>query len=54
MAYLGKEPSTFPWSYDEKETCLILDGKVTTPHGGEPVTFGQGNLVVSPQGMSCT
>ena len=50
-----KEPSTFPWNYDEKETCLVLDGKVTvTPNGGEPVTFGKGDLVVFPQGMSCT
>jgi len=50
-----KEPSTFPWHYGEKETCLILEGKVTvTPNGGEPVTFGQGDLVVFPQGMSCT
>ena len=22
-----KEPSTFPWSYSDKETCLILEGK---------------------------
>ena len=49
-----KEPSTFPWHYGEKETCLILDGKVTvTPQNGEPVTFDKGNLVVFPQGMDC-
>ena len=50
-----KEPSTFQWHYDEKETCLILEGKVTvTPTGDEPVTFGEGDLVVFPQGMNCT
>jgi Predicted enzyme of the cupin superfamily len=50
-----KEPSTFPWYYDEKETCFILEGKVTvTPDGGEPVTFGEGDFVVFPQGISCT
>ena len=50
-----KEPSTFPWYYDAKETCLILEGKVmVTPDGGEPVTFGAGDLVVFPQGMGCT
>lgn len=50
-----KEPSTFPWQYDEKETCLILDGQVTvTPTGGDPVSFGKGDLVVFPQGMKCT
>ena len=51
----GKEPSVFPWHYDEKETCLIIEGKVTvTPSGGEPVTISKGDLVVFPQGMSCT
>ena len=50
-----KEPSSFPWHYDEQETCLVLEGKVTvTPKGGEPVTFSKGDLVVFPQGMSCT
>ena len=30
--------STFPWSYDEQETCLLLEGDVTvTPDGGAPV-----------------
>ena len=51
----AKEPSTFTWHYGEKETCLLLEGKVTvTPEGGVPITFGKGDLVVFPQGMSCT
>jgi len=51
----GKGPSVFPWHYDEKETCLIIEGKVVvTPNGGEPVTISKGDLVVFPQGMSCT
>ena len=50
-----RESSTFPWHYDERETCLILEGKVTvTPKDGEAVTFGKGDLVVFPQGMDCT
>ena len=50
-----KEPSTFPWHYDSRETFLVLEGKVTvTPDGGEPVSFGAGDLVVCPAGMSCT
>ena len=50
-----KEPSTFPWYYNDKETCLILDGKVTvTPEDGQPVTFGKGDLVIFPQGIRCT
>jgi uncharacterized cupin superfamily protein len=39
--------STFPWTYDEQETCLLLEGDVSvTPEGGEPVRFGAGDLVV--------
>jgi uncharacterized cupin superfamily protein len=50
-----KEESEFPWHYDAEETCYLLDGEVTvTPEGGEPVTFGAGDLVVFPRGMSCT
>jgi hypothetical protein len=47
--------SIFPWSYDEQEICLLLDGEVTvTPDGGEPVRFGAGDLVVFDAGLSCT
>lgn len=47
--------STFPWTYDEQETCLLLDGDVTvTPAGGEPVRFGAGALVVFAAGLRCT
>jgi hypothetical protein len=50
-----KEASTFPWSYDEREVCYLLEGEVeVTPDGGEPVTIKAGDLVVFPQGMSCT
>ncbi|QJD29554.1 cupin domain-containing protein [Methylococcus geothermalis] len=47
--------SSFPWTYDESETCYILEGEVTvTPNGGEPVRFGKGDLVTFPAGLSCT
>ena len=50
-----KEVSEFPWSYDIRETCYIISGKVTvTPNGGEPVQIESGDLVVFPEGMSCT
>ncbi|MBC7188042.1 MAG: cupin domain-containing protein [Calditrichaeota bacterium] len=50
-----KEASEFPWFYDEQETCYFLEGEVTvTPEGEEPVKIGKGDLVVFPQGMSCT
>ena len=46
--------SCFPWTYDEQETCLLLEGDVTvTPQGGEPVRFGAGDLVVFAAGLSC-
>jgi len=51
----GCEISSFPWTYDEQESCLLLEGDVTvTPDGGEPVRFGAGDLVVFEQGLSCT
>lgn len=49
-----KEVSQFPWFYDTEEVCYILEGEVTvTPDGGEPVTFGKGDLVTLPAGMGC-
>lgn len=49
-----KEASSFPWTYDMKEICYILEGEVTvTPNGGEPVTIKAGDLVTFPNGMSC-
>ena len=48
------EVSSFDWTYDYKETCLLLEGEVTvTPKGGQPVKFGAGDLVIFPAGMNC-
>ncbi len=50
-----KEVSTFDWSYDEKETCLILKGKATvTGKKGKKISFGSGDFVIFPQGIECT
>jgi hypothetical protein len=50
-----KEESTFPWTYDEAETCYFLEGEViVTPDSGSAVPMGQGDLVTFPAGMSCT
>jgi len=50
-----KEPSSFPWTYDEPETCYFVEGDViVTPDGGEPVRVAKGDLVTFPAGMSCT
>ena len=49
-----KEVSRFDWSYDEKETCYILEGKARVePENGKPVEFGAGDLVMFPKGMNC-
>ncbi len=50
-----KEASEFPWYYDDKETCYIIEGQViVTPENGDPVEINEGNLVTFPRGMSCT
>lgn len=53
-----KEVSTFDWTYDERETCYILAGRVRVepaPGAGiASVEFGPGDLVVFPAGLSCT
>jgi uncharacterized cupin superfamily protein len=49
-----KEPSEFPWHYDQQETCLILEGEVSVEASNETVTFGPGDRVVFPQGLDCT
>jgi uncharacterized cupin superfamily protein len=51
----SKEVSVFPWTFEETEIAYVLEGEVVvTPDGGEPVRFGQGDLVTFPAGMSCT
>lgn len=50
-----KEVSEFPWEYNEKETCLILDGAATVINeAGEKFSFGAGDFVVFPSGMKAT
>ena len=48
------EPSTFDWAYTEKETCLLIEGKVTVTDGKDSVTFGPGDFVVFPNDLECT
>ncbi len=51
----SKEVSEFPWSYSEKETCLILSGRAEVEGAdGEKVEFGAGDWVVFPVGLNCT
>jgi hypothetical protein len=49
-----REPGSFPWSYGQTETCYVVRGRFTvTPEGGEPQSFGRGDLIRFPAGMSC-
>ncbi len=51
----SKEVSVFPWTYSDQEVAYILEGEIiVTPKGGEPVSFGKGDLVTFPDGMACT
>ncbi|XP_077231580.1 rmlC-like cupins superfamily protein [Tasmannia lanceolata] len=52
----GCPPSKFPWTYSDKETCYLLEGKVKVYPDGhdEFVEFGAGDLVEFPKGMKCT
>lgn len=50
-----KEISEFPWFYDEKETCFILEGKaVVTASDGSQISFGPGDWVIFEKGLKCT
>ena len=45
--------SEFDWFYDNKECCLLLEGLVEVSTAIETVTFGAGDYVEFPQGLSC-
>ena len=47
------EISTFDWTYTDKEICYLLQGKVTVESEGQSVSFGAGDRVVFPAGLSC-
>ncbi len=51
-----KEVSTFPWFYDEPETCYFLEGEVTVTDTKTGVSYEirKGDLVTFPTGLSCT
>ena len=48
------EASTFDWEYTQKETCLLIEGKVTVTDGKDSVSFGPGDLVFFPEELQCT
>lgn len=49
-----KEASTFPWEYDQQETCLIIEGRAMAKTDEGDVEFGAGDYVIFPKGLKCT
>ena len=49
----GCDVSEFDWYYDSEETCLLVEGEVTVKYDGESVSFGAGDMVTFPKGLSC-
>ena len=47
------EISEFDWFYDEKESCLILEGDIIVSTTTEDVHIRSGDFVVFPAGLSC-
>ena len=47
------EVSEFDWYYDSEETCVLIEGEVTVSYDGGSVSFGAGDYVVFPKGLSC-
>ena len=45
--------SEFDWHYDSEETALIIEGEVVVLYNDESVSFGAGDYVVFPKGLSC-
>eukprot|EP00612_Vaucheria_litorea_P003357 CAMPEP_0171463054 /NCGR_PEP_ID=MMETSP0945-20130129/6857_1 /TAXON_ID=109269 /ORGANISM="Vaucheria litorea, Strain CCMP2940" /LENGTH=94 /DNA_ID=CAMNT_0011989727 /DNA_START=110 /DNA_END=394 /DNA_ORIENTATION=- len=52
----GCDVSNFDWTYSDRETAYILEGEVTVApkDGRKAASFGKGDLVTFPAGMSCT
>lgn len=50
----AKEISRFDWQYESMEECYFLEGDVeVTTQDGEKVSFGKGDFVIFPEGLSC-
>ncbi|MBU0980768.1 MAG: cupin domain-containing protein [Nanoarchaeota archaeon] len=48
-----KERSTFPWSYEDKETCLIIEGKAVIQSDAGESKLKAGDWVIFPKGLEC-
>ena len=45
--------SEFDWYYESEETCFIIEGEITVTYNGGSVSFGVGDYVIFPKGLSC-
>ena len=45
--------SEFDWHYDSEEICILIEGEVTVSYDGGSVSFGAGDYVEFPEGLSC-
>ncbi|AQQ71197.1 hypothetical protein SMSP2_01563 [Limihaloglobus sulfuriphilus] len=47
--------SKFDWEYTQRETCLVMEGRVTvySPDQRESVSFGAGDMVIFPNDLAC-
>jgi len=48
------EVSTFDWTYSDREVAYLFEGKVKVKTSEQEVSFGAGDLVTFPKGLSCT
>ena len=48
------EKSVFDWTYADREIAYLYEGKVTVKTPAGEVSFGAGDLVTFPKGLSCT
>jgi len=49
-----KEPSEFPYEYDQEETFYVVEGKAVVKTDTDEVEFGAGDVVIMPKGLKCT
>jgi uncharacterized cupin superfamily protein len=49
----GCEISEFDWHYDDRERCILIEGEVTVDYECGSVSFGAGDFVEFPKGLSC-
>ena len=47
------EVSEFPWEYDQKESCFILEGEILVITEDQEINIKENDFVIFPKGLSC-